>query len=249
MSLARPLNAAELTGRAESHLVSLADGQRLQAEVATAFKALQCDARKAGFELAVASCYRSYARQCAIFNGKASGERNTYADDGSPVDLTSLPADQALAALLRFSAIPGTSRHHWGTDLDVYDAAAVPAGYQVQLSPAEVRPEGVFGALHQWLDQRMVAGESHGFYRPYQTDRGGLAVERWHLSYAPLASAYPQLITPTLLVRCWDQMGGLLLRDEIERNLPELLARYVDVAPDWCPAPAGAVEGTKDGAG
>ncbi len=245
MPVTRPLTAAELTGRAESHLISLTDGQRLQAEVAGAFLALQSDAREAGFELTVASGFRSFARQCAIFNGKVSGERVIYADDGTPVNLECLSVDQVLAALLRFSAIPGTSRHHWGTDLDVYDAAAVPSDYQLQLSPAEVMPDGVFGSLHRWLDLRMAAGESHGFYRPYQVDRGGVAVERWHLSYAPLASAYARLITPSLLVNCWDEAGGLLLRDEIERNLPELLARYVDVAPDWCPASTLAIDSLK----
>ena len=38
---------------------------------------------------------------------------------------------------MRWSAIPGSSRHHWGTDLDVYDAAAVTPDYQVQLTPQE----------------------------------------------------------------------------------------------------------------
>ena len=102
--------------------------------------------------------------------------------------MASLSAEQQLHAILRFSAIPGTSRHHWGTDLDVFDAAALPQDYQLQLSPQEVAPGGMFDPLHCWLDQRMAAGEVHGFFRPYGQDRGGVAPERWHLSYAPMAA-------------------------------------------------------------
>ena len=43
----------------------------------------------------------------------------------------------------------------------------------------EVARGGVFDSLHSWLDARMAAGESHGFYRPYARDRGGVAPERW----------------------------------------------------------------------
>jgi LAS superfamily LD-carboxypeptidase LdcB len=237
--MASVLNARQLTGLDESHLVTLADGHRLQAEVATAFVKLQTDARAAGFELAIASSYRSFARQLAIWNGKASGTRAVHDDAGHAVDIARLPPVEQLHAILRFSALPGTSRHHWGTDLDVYDAATVPPDYQVQLSPMEVAAGGLFDPLHNWLDARMAAGESHGFFRPYNEDRGGVAPERWHLSYAPRAVACAGQFRSELLVDCWDceqASEGLLLREEIEAWLPQLLSRYVMVPPDWCPA-------------
>ena len=182
---------------------------------------------------------RSFERQLAIWNGKASGARKVHDDAGREVDITRLAPAEQLHAILRFSALPGTSRHHWGTDLDVYDAAAVPPDYRVQLSPSEVAAGGVFDALHNWLDARMGAGESRGFYRPYNEDRGGVAPERWHLSYAPAAVACAEQFCGELLFDCWDceQAGeGLLLREEIETYLPQLLDRYVRVPPDWCPA-------------
>lgn len=231
------LTAAQLTGRDDAHLLALADGHRLQPAAAAAFALLQADARDAGFQLTIASSYRSYERQRLIWNGKAAGERAVHDDAGNPVAILALPEAERLAAILRFSALPGTSRHHWGTDLDVYDAAAVPADYALELSPREVAPGGPFDPLHCWLDARMAAGASHGFYRPYGVDRGGVAPERWHLSYAPLAVRCAGRLTEEVLRGCWDcDPQPLLLREEVEARLADLLARYVEVPPDWCPA-------------
>jgi LAS superfamily LD-carboxypeptidase LdcB len=231
----RELNPRQLTGLDDSHLVTLPDGHRLQAEVARAFADLREDAREAGFELAIASSHRSFARQLAIWNGKAGGDRPVYDDSDRPVPLAELPAAQRLHAILRFSALPGASRHHWGTDLDVYDASAVAPDYKVRLSVREVTEGGPFAAFHQWLDARMVAGESRGFYRPYNEDRGGVAPERWHLSHAPASAPCAGKLTAEVLLTCWDESEPLLLRDEIEADLAAILARYVTVPGNWCP--------------
>ena len=240
--MAPELNPRQLTGREDSHLVALPSGHWLQAQAAAAFQALQDDARSAGFDLAIASSFRSYSRQLAIWNGKARGERKVHDDAGREVLVSALPGPQRLRAILRYSAIPGTSRHHWGTDLDVYDAAALPADYRLELSPAEVAPGGLFDPLHRWLDERMAAGESCGFYRPYALDRGGVAPERWHLSYAPLSVACASRVTARLLMDCWgDCPAGeepVLLAEEIRAFLPQLMANYLAVGVDWCPAPA-----------
>ncbi len=233
------LTSGQLTGLDESHLATLPDGHRLQDEVAAAFADLQRDAQRAGFELAIASSFRSFSRQLAIWNGKASGIRPVHDDEGRAVVIDRLPPAQQLQAILRFSALPGTSRHHWGTDLDVYDAAAVEPGYRVQLSVQEVAIGGVFDPLHTWLDARMAAGESHGFYRPYEKDRGGVAPERWHLSYAPLSIACAAQFRADMLASCWDceeAAGGVLLREEIEVQLQDIMTRYVVVPHNWCPA-------------
>lgn len=233
------LKPEQLTGRDDSHLVTLPCGNRLQQAAALAFAALQVDVRAAGFELAIASSFRSYQRQLAIWNGKVRGERKVTDDAGSEIDLATLSPQQQLHAILRYSAIPGTSRHHWGTDLDVFDAAALPRDYRLQLSPQEVAAGGMFDALHCWLDQRMAAGECHGFYRPYASDRGGVAPERWHLSYAPLAVGCAVRLDMGCLGQCWDDIQAgeeLMLREEIDANLAAIMARYVLVDEGWCPA-------------
>ena len=230
-----PLSSAQLTGKDGSQLVELGEGAQLHPQAAAAFRRLQAAAAEAGFQLAIASAHRSFARQCAIWDAKASGRRPVHDDAGEMVDLAALSAPEQAHAILRFSALPGTSRHHWGTDLDVYDAAAVPADYRVQLTPDEVAPAGPFGPLHAWLDARMAADRSEGFFRPYAQDRGGVAVERWHLSYAPLSVHCESMLDAALLRACWSG-EELLLREVLEAELPALLARYVHVPADWCPA-------------
>ncbi len=233
------LETEQLTGLSESHLVPVADGHRLQGDAARAFARLQHDAAAAGFELAIASSFRSFSRQLAIWNGKACGARPVHDDQGRPVTLAGLAPEEQVHAILRYSALPGTSRHHWGTDLDVFDAAALGPGAQVRLEPDEVAPGGVFDSLHCWLDERMAAGRSHGFYRPYAVDRGGVAPERWHLSYAPLARDCGRQLGAGLLRACWDEAAPgsqLLLREVLDGALPDLLQRYVAVPEDWCPA-------------
>lgn len=235
-----PTQLKQLTGQDESHLVQLPCGHRLQEAAAQAFAALQLDARRAGFELAIASSYRSFTRQLAIWNGKASGQRRIHDDAGHEVAIDTLSSSEQLGAILRYSALPGSSRHHWGTDLDVFDAAAIAPDYSLQLSPSEVAPGGVFDPLHCWLDRRMAAGKSWGFYRPYSLDRGGVAAERWHLSYAPLSANCERQLTAELLLACWEdrraEEASLLLGDEVRANLSQILLSYVSVAPDWCPA-------------
>ncbi|MEM9256559.1 MAG: M15 family metallopeptidase [Pseudomonadota bacterium] len=234
--MTQALSARQLTGRDDTHLVEFAAGQHLQAEAAAALQHLVADAAAGGFELAVASSFRSYDRQLAIWNGKACGKRAVHDDAGCAVDISTLGPVEQLHALLRFSALPGASRHHWGTDLDVFDAAALTAGQSVQLVPAEVAPGGVFDPLHRWLDERMAAGDSYGFYRPYAWDRDGVAPERWHLSYAPLALHCEGRLDEALLRDCWDDhTGTLALRDVVEQRLASLLQRYVVISDDWCP--------------
>lgn len=227
------LTQLQLTGQEQGHLVACEQGHFLHPGAVKSFQRLQQDAQEAGHELALASSFRSYQRQLAIFNGKAGGERAVHDDRGKPIVMSGLPRDEQLHAILRFSALPGTSRHHWGTDLDVFDAAAVPADYQVQLSPAEVAKGGVFDAFHRWLDGRIEAEMSHGFFRPYAIDRGGVAAERWHLSYAPVSNDC-EIPDADALLSLW-RATGLLLLQEVEANLEELLNRYVVIPEGWCP--------------
>ena len=101
-------------------------------------------------------------------------------------------------AILRWSALPGASRHHWGTDFDVIDGKRLSPEMKVALVPEEFAPGGPFCELHDWLDKNM---EGFGFYRPYQTDRGGVSPERWHLSYAPLAKDYLNQLSEDMVRR------------------------------------------------
>ena len=219
-----------LTGRTEAHLCSPAGAERLGArvhgDVVEPFMALRDAAAHAGFDLRILSGFRAFDEQLAIWNRKATGQRAVLDSEAVPLDITTLSPRDLVFAILRWSALPGASRHHWGTDLDVYDERARPEGYEVDLIPAEVNPGGMFGPLHAWLDERMAAGTAFGFYRPYDRDRGGVAPERWHLSHGPTAESLLAGLTPDLL-RETIRAADMRLTDVVLDHLDEIVARFV----------------------
>jgi LAS superfamily LD-carboxypeptidase LdcB len=195
---------------------------------------LQAAATDAGFQLAIASGYRNFDRQLLIWNEKACGKRPVLDAEGELVAMEKLSDWQQVQAILRWSALPGGSRHHWGTDIDVYDRAAVPSNYQLQLTLQECYGHGPFAALHEWLDDQINNDQSYGFFRPYQYDRGGIAPERWHLSYAPLSSAYQRDLTIDMLASVL-LSTTIALQEVLLANLDEIYQRYVVVADDCYP--------------
>lgn len=228
------LNDGLLTGRDDAFIDHEYLERPVHRAVVPAWQALVADARAAGFDPAIASGFRNYQRQLLIWNGKACGERAVLDSTGQPLDVAALDEWALVQAILRWSALPGASRHHWGTDIDVYDRAAVDAAYAVQLTPDEVADDGPFGAFHRWLDERIERGESHGFFRPYAADTGGVAPERWHLSYAPMALYYQRYMSAERLWTALD-MPGLALRGCVEQHWPEIFERFIQVAPATYP--------------
>lgn len=204
-------------------------GVLMNEQAADAFSALRTRASAAGFQLSVASSFRSYERQLAIFNGKWRGERPVLDDFDRALIRQDYSEEQWLHRILRFSALPGTSRHHWGTDIDIFDPTRIPVGESLQLIPSEYRNGGIFEDLTQWLDERIAADDCEGFFRPYDRDRGGVSEEPWHLSYEPVASALRPLVTAGNLRDLWLREPGLR-PDGYESILPllnELMDRYV----------------------
>lgn len=218
-----------------SQLVDCGSDGLLLPEAGRALSRLRQRAKKAGFKLCVASGYRSYQRQLAIFNAKASGQRVIRDERGHVLEPASLTDQALLAAILRFSALPGTSRHHWGTDIDVWDSAAVRADYSLKLTNDEYATGGVFCALSEWLDERIVADDAEGFFRPYSRDLGGVAPEPWHLSYRAGARGLALLQSADHLLPLWRGTetakslgieGPIKLLTPLELDAEQVLARY-----------------------
>lgn len=218
------LNDLELTGRARTHLVQRDDlGAALHAQALDPFLAMQADAAREGIQIEIISAFRDFQAQERIWNLKWRGERPLYDREGTPRDHAALTPLDLVDAILCWSALPGASRHHWGSELDVIDRAAVPDGYRVQLLPAEAAPGGIFHALHCWLDVNMAR---YGFFRPYQSFRGGVLPEAWHLSYAHISIEALSALTPELIaeaVRGSDMLG----KELVVSRIPELHRRYV----------------------
>jgi LAS superfamily LD-carboxypeptidase LdcB len=185
MSESQEFTLDQLTGRVRTHLRELEDPPcALHLEVVRPFLAMRAAAAADGIELVAFSSFRDFDRQLGIWNGKFRGERPVQDRSGSALNALALSPAERVDAILWWSALPGASRHHWGTDFDVMDARAMPAGYKLRVVPEEYLAGGVFQRLTRWLDAHMHA---FGFFRPYTTDRGGVAPEPWHLSHANVA--------------------------------------------------------------
>ena len=229
------MNELELTGRARTHIVDL-DRPRcaLHYAAATSFLALRDAAAQAGIDLAAASSFRDFDRQLHIWNAKWTGERPLLHRQGRPLVAASLDEAARIDAILCWSAMPGGSRHHWGTDCDLIDSAALPDGYRVQLVPEEYAPGGVFERLTPWLDENMAR---FGFYRPYASAGCGAGVEPWHVSYWPVAYEALEALTLPVLRRA--VAGSALLgKEQVLERLPEIYTRFI-LAVDSPPARAG----------
>jgi LAS superfamily LD-carboxypeptidase LdcB len=225
-----PADVAALTGQTDAHLCSAADadllGARVHRDVVQPFLELKAAARQAGFDLAILSGFRDFDRQLSIWNRKATGQQAVLDSNAEPLDIGKLSEKELAFAILRWSALPGASRHHWGTDLDVFDAAARPEGYEIELIPEEVNSGGMFGPLHDWLGEMLAAGSACGFFRPYESDRNGVAPERWHLSHALVASSFERQLT-LRTVRDTIQTADIALKAAILESLDEIFERFV----------------------
>ena len=202
---------------------------------------MRAAAAREGLDLVPFSSFRDFDRQLAIWNAKARGERELRGADGQLLDALQLDDEARVAAILCWSALPGASRHHWGTDFDVMDAAALPPGYRLQVVPEEYAPEGVFGRLNAWLDAHAA---EFGFYRPYTLWRGGVQPEPWHLSHAALAAAALQQFSIDILDEALARVE-LEGRVAVQRRLPEILTRYVTNVDPPPPAALSAARATR----
>ena len=225
MSVA-PLKYLQLSGRSQCHLQEVFPGHFLHRDVVAAYLTLVEQAASEGFTLRLASGFRSFERQLAIWNAKARGQRVVVDGEGRPLVLETLSERDRVFAILRWSALPGASRHHWGSDMDIWDSAAVGQDYQLQLSPDEYAPGGPFYACARWLDALISSGGT-AFFRPYTgRQTGGVAAEPWHLSFRPLAMACERALTQDVLYELIADTD-ICLQDAILANLDEIYSRFI----------------------
>ncbi|MCX7820084.1 MAG: M15 family metallopeptidase [Brevinematales bacterium] len=144
----------------------------LREEVALKFKEMAKEAKKEGINLYIVSAFRSFEEQKLIWQNKTK----RYPYDSKT---------KTVKKVLEYSAMPGTSRHHWGTDIDI-----------VSVNPAFFDSKQG-RKLFNWLTNN---APKYGFFMPYSRYRtNGYREEKWHWSYKPIAekflSEYTNLIT------------------------------------------------------
>jgi LAS superfamily LD-carboxypeptidase LdcB len=218
------MNELELTGRARTHVIDLIDPVgTLHYEVVASFLSMRDAAAVEGIDLRARSSFRDFDTQLGIWNQKWKGERPLYDRRGTLLDRKQLSDGDTLDAILSWSAVPGGSRHHWGSDLDVIDAAAMPQGAKIELLPAHYSKGGMFEKLSDWLDANM---QRYGFFRPYRSDRGGVSPEPWHLSYAPVSLPALESLSLSLLRQVLES-STILGKPHVLARLPEIYTRFL----------------------
>ena len=223
------MNDGELTGQVRSHIADVPDPEcALHGHAVAPFLNLRRAALADGIDLVPISSFRDFSRQLSIWNGKFRGEKPMLDASGSPIDVTELSPQQRVEAILLWSALPGASRHHWGTDVDLVDRNATPPGYRVQLTQEEFAPAGPFAPLAEWLETNAAR---FGFFRPFRGVLSGVQPEPWHYSFAPVADNARRNLTPAVLHKAI-AAAPLLGKDHVLARLDELHARYV-AAIDW----------------
>lgn len=148
------------------------------------FKQMHAAAKKDGINFLVVSATRPFDVQKSIWEAKWTGKRKV---DGKLLDKEVKDPKARAIQILRWSSMPSTSRHHWGTDIDLNN-----------LNP-EYWNKGQGLKEYQWLTAH---AHEYGFCQVY-SEMGaerpfGYQEEKWHWSYLPiskqLTAAYAQKI-------------------------------------------------------
>ncbi len=180
----------ELMGKAQIELFG--EGINLRKAAHDAFLEMKKAAFSDGYDIKIVSSYRDFYRQEGIWERKYL----SYTEDERLSPL------KAIDKIIEYSTIPGTSRHHWGTDIDIIDGYPKASGDV--LVPEKFESGGPYEGLKLWLDEN---SERFGFYLVYTKDprRRGFKYEPWHYSYAPLSipmlTAYRKLNVMKLLLQ------------------------------------------------
>jgi LAS superfamily LD-carboxypeptidase LdcB len=169
------------------------------------------------------SSFRDFERQVTIWNSKFRGERTVYDAAGAPLAILEMAPPERVDAILLWSAVPGASRHHWGTDIDLIDRAAIDLGYQVELRDAEYAADGPFARLAEWLSRNAA---KHGFFQPFRGALSGVAAEPWHFSYAAVAEPARRSLTASILREALTA-SSLEGKEFVLSRLAELHDRFV----------------------
>ncbi|RBW64097.1 D-alanyl-D-alanine carboxypeptidase family protein [Vibrionales bacterium C3R12] len=215
----------QLTGQTNDHLVPVTIGQKeflIHPNVQNDLLALSAAAQQAGFQMHIASGFRDYARQKAIWDNKFSGHSTINDTHNQAIPFDSMTEEQRIFAILRWSALPGASRHHWGTDFDLFAADRLPENTKLQLETWEY-DTGHQAEFSIWLKANLG---TFGFFIPYSQDLGGVAVEPWHISHRLTAASCLEQLTQDQLA-CQIKTLPILGQELVLQNLPTIYTQYV----------------------
>jgi len=184
-------------------------GLYLHKDTYSAFRMMYKAAHNDGIQLQIRSATRNFIAQKNIWEGKWTGE--TLIENGQNASIAYPDPVQRATMILKYSSMPGSSRHHWGTDIDLnaFDNTWFESGNGLQ--------------LYQWLSQN---ASRFGFCQPYcakgKNRPYGYEEERWHWSYMPLSQQLSQMAADSLK----DSMIAGFMGSEVASQL-NIVERYV----------------------
>ncbi|MEX0799250.1 MAG: M15 family metallopeptidase [Bacteriovoracaceae bacterium] len=216
------MNYLELTGRENNDLIPWDQKNKvyIHKSMQESLRELQNAAAKENINIQVASGFRDYNRQLDIWNAKASGSRKLLDRQENIIDFDRSTSHEILDAMLAWSAIPGASRHHWGSEIDIFDQNVKPKE-KVHLTQIECRED--FHLMYSWLDQNL---EMIPFHRPYAEDLGGVAQEAWHLSFTPVSKSFQKEYTLEVFEKNVRE-SSMLFKELVLKDLESIYLKYV----------------------
>ncbi len=167
--------------------ISYADrkGMWIRKDTYEAFQKMYAAALKEGIKLQIRSATRNFEYQKGIWERKWTGQ--TPVNNGERLNKSTPDPVQRALKILRYSSMPGTSRHHWGTDIDFNSFNN------------DYFASGEGKKLYDWLN---IHGPEYGFlqpYTPFDNERiNGYQEEKWHWSFYPVSKPLTQAALNTM---------------------------------------------------
>lgn len=217
------MNIRELTGQDDTHITYIYNNIGVHHDMLSAWNSLKSAALKINLDIKIASGFRDFSRQLNIWNNKFSGQAAVKNSDNVSINMSGLNDWEKAEKILLYSALPGASRHHWGSDIDVYCPKLLPEKSTLQLEMWEYCEGGPFAQLTEWLNGN---AHSYGFNFPYNSYRGGVAAEPWHLSYQPIAKEMIEQCTPNVIYQLLAN-SDILGKEALLKNLDIIFERYI----------------------
>ncbi len=184
-------------------------GMYMRKEAYSAFQKMKAAAQDAGIELQIRSAARNFDYQKGIWERKWTGETILSSGENAA---TSFPDSKSRALkILQYSSMPGTSRHHWGTDIDLnnFNNSWFESGDGLK--------------LFEWLEAH---AHEYGYCRPYTAKDNhrpaGYNEEKWHWSYTPISDSLTLLAKQHLS----NQMIRGFMGDEVSEEL-DVVGNYI----------------------
>ncbi|MGB3850009.1 MAG: M15 family metallopeptidase [Tunicatimonas sp.] len=178
-----------------------------------AFVRMARAAQADSINLIIRSATRSFAVQRWIWEAKWSGRRKV---SGQNLKDTIPDPEQRALKILEYSSMPGTSRHHWGTDIDLnaFNNAYFATGQGKKVYDWLVAHAATYGFCQVYTEQN--EDRPHGYHE-----------EKWHWSYLPLAQQFLRQYNRQIGYADIDGFEGCSVAESVEA-----IERYVNgIAP------------------